>query len=126
LNVKPSNTIKKKSDVFFILTSNEKLKIHVITILPAGMSGTYDINLVRCEVFFSISRDAMKSFQHLLERNISALTLRVASRRFSCILFLVFVLTEDTRENILSTTALLIGVIRQVRAKVASSLNALC
>jgi hypothetical protein len=30
---------------------------------------------------------------------------------------------EDTRENILSTTALLTGVIRQIRAKVASSLN---
>ena len=32
---------------------------------------------------------------------------------------------EDTRENILSTTVLLTGIIRQVRAKVASSLNAL-
>jgi hypothetical protein len=64
--------------------------------------------------------------QHLLESNSSALTLKIASKRFSCILFLVFILTEDTRENILSITALLTGVIRHVRTKVASSLNALC
>ena len=68
----------------------------------------------------------MKSLQHLLESNSSALTLTIASRRFSCILFLALVLTEDTRENILSNTALPTGVFRQVRAKVASSLNALC
>jgi hypothetical protein len=76
--------------------------------------------------FFSISGDAMKSLQHLFESNSSALTLTIASRRFSCILFVAFVLTEDTRESMLSTAALLTGVIRQVRAKVASSLNALC
>jgi len=65
----------------------------------------------------------MKPLQHLLESNSSALTLTNASRRFSCILFLAFVLT-DTRENILSTTALLTGVTRQVRAKVVNSLSA--
>jgi len=75
--------------------------------------------------FFSISGDAVKSLQHLLEINSSALTVTIASRRFSCILFLAFVL-KDTRENILSNTALLTEVIRQVRAMVASSLNALC
>jgi hypothetical protein len=90
------------------------------------MSATYGINLVRCKVFFSISGDAMKSLQHLFESSSSALTLTIASRRFSCILFLAFVLMEVTRENILSTTALLTGVIGLVRAKVASSLNALC
>ena len=111
-------------NIFFIFTSQEKLQIHVITILPTGMSGRYSINLVRCEVLFSISGDAVKSLQHLLESNISALTLTIASIRFSCILCLAFILTEHTRENILSTTALLTGGIRQVRAKVASSLNA--
>jgi hypothetical protein len=55
----------------------------------------------------------------MLESNSSAPTLTSPSR-FS---FLAFVLTEDTRENILSTTALLTGVIKQVRAKVASSFN---
>jgi hypothetical protein len=60
-------------------------------------------------MFFSISVDAVKSFQHLLESNSSALTLKIASRRFSCLLFLAFVLTEDIRENILSTAALLTG-----------------
>ena len=130
LNVKPSNTRKCQKisqtnfNVFFILTSHEKLQIHVITILPTGMSGTYGINLVRYEVFFSISGDAGKSLQHLPESSSSALTLTTVSRRFSCILFLAFVLTEDTRENIPSTTALLTGVTGQVRSKVASSLNA--
>ena len=33
-------------------------------------------------------------------------------------------LTDNTRENILRTTASMTGVIRQVRAKMASSLNA--
>jgi hypothetical protein len=70
------------------------------------MSGTYSINLVRCEVF-SISGDAMNSLQHLFESNSSALTLTIG---FSCRLFLAFVLMEDIRENILSTTALLTGV----------------
>jgi len=89
------------------------------------MSGTYGINLVQCEIF-SISEDAVKFLQPLLESNCSALTLRIASRRFSCILCLAFVLTEDTRENVFSTTALLKGFIRQLRAKFVSSLNALC
>jgi len=90
------------------------------------MTGTYGINLVQFEVFFRISGDAVKSLQHLFESNSSALTLKTVSRRFSCILFLVFVLTEDTRKNILSATALLTEAIKQVRTKVASSLNALC
>jgi hypothetical protein len=47
----------------------------------------------------------MKSLQHLFESNSYALTLAIASKRFSCILFLAFVLMEDKRENILSTTA---------------------
>jgi len=64
--------------------------------------------------------------QHMLESNSSALTLTIALRRFSCSLFLAFIVTEDTTENILSTTALLTEVIKQVRAKVVSSLNALC
>jgi hypothetical protein len=38
-------------DIFFILTSHEKLQIHVNTILPTGMSGTYGISLDRYEVF---------------------------------------------------------------------------
>jgi hypothetical protein len=115
LNEKPKNT-KKKS----------KLQIQVIIILPTGMSGTYGINLVQCEVFFSISGDAMKSLQHLFESNSSALTLTVASRRFSCFLLLAIILMEDTRENILSTTTLLTGVVRQIRAKVVSSSNTVC
>jgi hypothetical protein len=65
----------------------------------------------------------MKSWQHLFGSNSSALTLTVASRRFSCVVFLAFVLLEDTGENILSISALLTGVIRQVRAKVASYLT---
>jgi hypothetical protein len=84
------------------------------------MSATYGINLVCCAVFWGISGDAMKSLQYLLESNSCASTLTVASRRFSCILFLAFALTEDTRENILLTAALLTGVIRKVRAKVAT------
>jgi hypothetical protein len=68
----------------------------------------------------------VKFLQHLLESSSSALTLTIALRRFSFILFLAFVLAEDTIENILSTTAFLTGVIRQVRAKVASSVNACC
>jgi hypothetical protein len=68
-------------------------------------------------LFLSISGDALKSLHHLLESNSSALTFTIALRKFSCILFLAFVLTEDTRENILSTTVLLKGVIRQVREK---------
>jgi hypothetical protein len=111
--------------IHFSYSSHEKLQIHVISILPVGMSGTYGINLARCEVFFSISGDAMKSLKHLFESNSSGLTLTIASRRFSCILFLASVLMEDTRQNILPTTALLTGVIRQVRAMVVSSLNAL-
>jgi hypothetical protein len=74
--------------------------------------------------FFSIFGDAVMSLQRLLESNSSALTVTIASRRFSCILFLAYVLTERTRENILSTTAFLTGVVRQVKAKVESSLNA--
>jgi hypothetical protein len=69
--------------------------------------------------FFSISGDAVNSLQHLLESNTSALTLTIASRRFSCTLCLASVLTDETRENILSTKALLTGVTGQVRAKVA-------
>jgi len=80
------------------------------------VSGTYGINLVQCEVF-SISRDAVRFLQPFIENSCSALTLTIASRRFSCILCLAFVLTEDTRENTLSTTALLTGFNRQVRAK---------
>lgn len=38
-------------NIFFIFTSHEKIQTHVITILPTGMSGTYGISLVRCEVF---------------------------------------------------------------------------
>jgi hypothetical protein len=49
-----SQAILEKSqtnfNIFFILTSHEKLQIHVITIIPTGMSGTYGINLVRYEV----------------------------------------------------------------------------
>ena len=96
-----------------------------ITILHIGVSGTYRINLVQCGVF-SISGDAVKFLQPLLESNCSALTLANASIRFSCILCLAFVLAEDTRENILSTTALLTEFITQVSAKVAISLNGLC
>jgi len=40
-------------NIFFTFTSHEKLQIHDITILPTGMSGTYGINLVRCEVFLA-------------------------------------------------------------------------
>jgi hypothetical protein len=87
------------------------------------MSGTYGINLIQCEVF-SISGDAVKSLQPLLKSNYFALTLTIESRRFSCILCHAFVLTDDTKENMPSTTALLTGFIRQVRTKVASSLNA--
>jgi hypothetical protein len=52
-NVKPSNTGKSKKkkkpnfNIFFILTLHEKPQIHVIAVLPTGMSGTYGINLVR-------------------------------------------------------------------------------
>jgi hypothetical protein len=59
LNVMPKDTLKKKQNkkkiiknrqtnfnTFFILTSHENLQIHVITIVPTGMSGTYGINLV--------------------------------------------------------------------------------
>jgi hypothetical protein len=49
--------------------------------------------------FFSISGDAVKSLQHLFESNSSALTLTIASRRFSYILFLVFVLMEDNKRK---------------------------
>ena len=105
-------------NIFFIFTSHEKLQIEVITILPSGMCGTYGINIVQCG-------DAVKSLQALLESNCSALTLTIASRIFSCILCLAFLFTEDERENILSTTALLTGFKRQVRAIVASSLTAL-
>jgi hypothetical protein len=66
----------------------------------------------------------VKSLQHLLESSSFALTVTIASRRFSFILFLALVLTVDTIENILSITALLTGFIRQVRAKVVSSVNA--
>jgi hypothetical protein len=78
LIVKPKNTRKKhphpKTDktnfnTFFIITSNEKFQLHAITIFPTGMSATCDINLVCCEVFFSISGDAMKPLQHLLASN---------------------------------------------------------
>ena len=126
-NIKISNARKapppkKKSQtnfkMIFIFTSHEKLQIEVITILPSGMCGTYGINIVQCG-------DAVKSLQALLESNCSALTLTIASRIFSCILCLAFLFTEDERENILSTTALLTGFKRQVRAIVASSLTAL-
>jgi hypothetical protein len=73
---------------------------------------------------FGISGDAMKFLQHLLESNSSVLTFTIALRRFSYILFLAFVLTEDTRESTLPNTALLKGLIKEVRAKMARSLNA--
>jgi hypothetical protein len=59
----------------------------------------------------------------LFKSSSSALTLTIASRRFSCILFLAFILMDDTRENILSTAALLTAVIGQVRAKVANPIT---
>ena len=51
LNVMPSNTRKKAKFLYIFHTSQEKLQIHVMTILPTGMSGTYGINLVQCEIF---------------------------------------------------------------------------
>ena len=85
-----------------------------------------DINLVQRGCFSLAFLEIEWSLQHLFGSNSSALILTVVPRRFSCILFLAFVLTENTRENILSTKALLIGVIRHLRAKMASFLNAWC
>jgi len=47
---------QKNFNIFFIVTSHEKLQIHVITILPTGMIGTYGKNLVQCEVFLHFWR----------------------------------------------------------------------
>jgi len=38
----------KNFNILFKLASHEKLHIHVITILPTGMSGTHGINLIQC------------------------------------------------------------------------------
>ena len=70
--------------------------------------------------------DGKKSLQHFFCNENSDLILTMASSNLNSIRFLGFVFILDTIENIFSTTALLIGVLRQSRAYVDSSINDAC
>ena len=73
-----------------------------------------------------IRRVGTKSTQHL-PSNISVDRMRtIASNVFSSRAFLGLVLTAVTRENTLSTTALLTGVTKHVKAYIAKSLKLSC
>ena len=60
--------------------------------------------------------DTRKSLQQFPLSNMSVLILIIASKSSVSILFLGFVFTALSKKKILSTTALLTGVTRQVRA----------
>jgi len=71
----------------------------------------------------SIAANGAESLQHNFENNNSDLILTIESSIVTCMRFLGFVLHAVTSESILSTAALLIGVIRQLSGYAARSLN---
>ena len=77
----------------------------------------FDVN------FWIIFTDGMKYLQHLLQKINSDLIRIMTSRKLNCILIRGLVLTAVISENILSTEALLTGIVNRVRAYSKSSLN---
>ena len=67
-----------------------------------------------------------KSLQQLRFSNMTVLILKIASKSSVSVLFVGFVFTAVSKKKVLSTSLLLTGVIKQVRAHSAKSLKKGC